>query len=1820
MLSQEIRTLDDILGSLRLLLDRMGAVLPASADEVSSLVTQALDAISVIRERTRAVAAEVGTAAVWSDRTEFDALLAGLANALATQDVDRTRGFLRDLAATVESHVVVHRSAQSADQRNRTRLQAVDEISQAAARHMPPAIPGPTSASAWLPWAWMLAGDPLSHLDAALLHAGLPALAELVREVEPTWWQASARIPDPEPPKVEPEPTRIVAQFVPEPSAIESPPEPMLVVAESTPPAEPEQVQIVVERQPESALVIELPALIQPELASLVVEPAPKSTSIEPPPQPSTDQPPPLTVVAAPELRPTLPEPRSPSVPAPVAAPRSMAPAPPAVSRLDLRTGLIASDVVEDFDRRRFASTTARSFAVSLSGATGPTEAWATLAWALVEERRFAEAYWLSAAMQSVPEVAVIAPIPQIVEALAFCETRISQDGPSATRLQDLYIQLDYNRLVDLDGVLSADAWLALSASLRPALMAPFCGALELLGMLEGRLDGAAGQIVRLVVEHARRGQPLVPDRMRDYAGWESELAELRQRADTWSARASTRTVNYAPATDIWRQWQRAGGTIHGLLAPVRMGDVTRRDFVSTEIERLSTQGRFIAQVDATRREKRIPNPIIARALDQLGHFTDEAIDLARDWLRLLDAEPQVDADRERLERLRAELARLQPAIAQQLAALGAADRSISVARAVVATALEGVISLLAGQAGGLGEEVDRRRLLGPSLLITGATDDDHLEMAACAIIESVARPPTWLEVFQSQLDRRNLAAARAVLEAGVHAVATDAEKRQMSQRLDASVAECKQELKDAIERTQRAVEEAVLNDVVAEDERLRLGHRVEMIGRQDTVSFAEPLAVLDGLRRNLDQRTQRRADECREELGKLQGVDPATRQRIERALDARELSAAFELVALIREKRSLPGEDSARGHLAAFFPAAERQITQFLETNPPPVLVRTVRVGRPLPWVDLPLDGDRARDACLALESWYELKRRGRPAQPAEISPRIAQLLKWIGFDASVAVMRTRSNRCWFDVSAAIPKNCPVPRFGSITEGKYRLLVTWEQPADDRLLEWVEQDAKDSAVLVFHFGRIAEQGRRDLAKRSRSVHRSPIIIDDKLLVFLAGEREGRLNALFECALPFAFTNPYMPYAAGNVPPEIFFGRSRELREVTDQFGSCFIYGGRQLGKSALLRAAERHFTVASIGHFAFYIDLKSEGIPEQRPPSDLWSLVAQQLRERGIVDAKKTNLQAEGVVGEIRAWLNTAGDRRLLLLLDEADSLLDHDASAAGKFAIVGRLKNLMESTNRRFKVVFAGLHNVQRFVSIPNQPLAHFGNPISIGPLEPRFALELVERPLRALGFELKSRDLALRIVSHSNYQPSLIQLFCHELVEHLSRTARFDVRTTPPCEVTGEHIDEIYRSQDLRARIRERFEWTLNLDTRYRVLAYTAAHLTLESPPSFPEGITFRELGDQARGFWRRGFDGTSADELRGLVDEMVGLGLFAADAGRYRLRSPNVLRLLGSADQIVDQLMQMEDIAPPPAFEPGSHRRPLDPSHVQRSPLTLADEADLLKEGGKVRLLFGSDALGLGALDRGLSLMSDAHTKVLPLEAALIVRPEELLGRIPEDAARVILWGRFDELPGAPEARRAAIEVLATRLARRKKQTVTVVVAMGPAEARSWMTLEPGPRLETEKLAPTMCLKRWSHSMIRRWAEDANVSPNAFDHQAIYERTAGWPLLTEELGDKAVKKTQRLLESIDSLDVDVSRAFAASIRIDDLPELALLAELLKPGETIGIEEACMFLEVEADAAEAWLSLGERQQLLVRDADRWRVEGVALHLLHRAAAHYL
>ena len=316
----------------------------------------------------------------------------------------------------------------------------------------------------------------------------------------------------------------------------------------------------------------------------------------------------------------------------------------------------------------------------------------------------------------------------------------------------------------------------------------------------------------------------------------------------------------------------------------------------------------------------------------------------------------------------------------------------------------------------------------------------------------------------------------------------------------------------------------------------------------------------------------------------------------------------------------------------------------------------------------------------------------------------------------------------------------CPLHTFGSSANGKYRILLNWRKPARDFIIQSIG-DGQGRPTIVFHFGHL---GRDREGLRRWATHESQrhfLVVDETLVLFLAATPSGRLSTLVRCSAPFTASEPFVT-TSSLVPPEVFYGRSKEREEVMDRYGSCFVYGGRQIGKTALLRSVEAQFNEPEEHRLAKWIDLKSRGIGEDRQPEDIWRLLWRELSWALFSDERKepkgNDRLKEEFVQAVKDWMKEHDEGRLLLLLDEADKFLELDARA--DFAESTGLKGLMEDSDRRFKVVFSGLHNVLRTTRGANHPLIHLGNPLCIQPLisngEWQEARQLITEPLAVVG----------------------------------------------------------------------------------------------------------------------------------------------------------------------------------------------------------------------------------------------------------------------------------------------------------------------------------------------------------------------------------------------------------------------------------------------------------------------------------------------------
>ena len=157
-----------------------------------------------------------------------------------------------------------------------------------------------------------------------------------------------------------------------------------------------------------------------------------------------------------------------------------------------------------------------------------------------------------------------------------------------------------------------------------------------------------------------------------------------------------------------------------------------------------------------------------------------------------------------------------------------------------------------------------------------------------------------------------------------------------------------------------------------------------------------------------------------------------------------------------------------------------------------------------------------------------------------------------------------------------------------------------------------------------------------------------------------------------------------------NCRQEMFFGRKQEIAKIIGRDSEgILVYGGRQLGKSALLAQVQQLHNKPGEGRVIIREDVKSLGT-SAREADEIWKIMSEKLRPHGVVGPKSGRRDA--VIADIKRWINERPNRQVLCLLDETDNFLAFEAK--NDFPNLMHVKGLMEDTSRAFKVVFAGLH----------------------------------------------------------------------------------------------------------------------------------------------------------------------------------------------------------------------------------------------------------------------------------------------------------------------------------------------------------------------------------------------------------------------------------------------------------------------------------------------------------------------------------------------
>lgn len=523
----------------------------------------------------------------------------------------------------------------------------------------------------------------------------------------------------------------------------------------------------------------------------------------------------------------------------------------------------------------------------------------------------------------------------------------------------------------------------------------------------------------------------------------------------------------------------------------------------------------------------------------------------------------------------------------------------------------------------------------------------------------------------------------------------------------------------------------------------------------------------------------------------------------------------------------------------------------------------------------------------------------------------------------------------------------CP-PVLGSSAGGHYRALIVGPGVLFEQIEDQLE---KMVPTFVLVAERMSVEKRREFAAGFRRSNVQALMIDEALIAYIAISTTRRLETLLDCTLPFGRFESYTD-SAGKLPREMFFGREEDIEIITSREAhGCLVYGGRQLGKSALLAQVqeihhnkERAFIVA--------LDTVKTLGESNRPAREVWGIVARMLHgtDAGITTGRETT--EEAVVRAIQIWLDAHRSGRILILLDETDNFLS--AEARNGYINLMPLKTLMENTNRGFKIVFAGLHNVRRIYDDPNSPLPHLGKPICVGPLnvnhnDKKSARDLVVQPMRAAGFVFENPMAVDKVLAYVNHYPSLVQTFCKGLLQHLHRQ-RASLGDGPLWKIpdalvfSGEGFDQI------RDQIREKFQLTLRLDPRYALIANVMALIRVDRGDEsiLRSGLRTSEIREETLRHWPQHIQVAGESDFRALLDELSQLGILSKissdsfGSSRYVLRTREVAQMLGQETEIIEALSTLYEREGKIDYDPSTYHRaykaPSGARQMLRSPLS------------------------------------------------------------------------------------------------------------------------------------------------------------------------------------------------------------------------------------------------------------------------------------------
>jgi len=335
---------------------------------------------------------------------------------------------------------------------------------------------------------------------------------------------------------------------------------------------------------------------------------------------------------------------------------------------------------------------------------------------------------------------------------------------------------------------------------------------------------------------------------------------------------------------------------------------------------------------------------------------------------------------------------------------------------------------------------------------------------------------------------------------------------------------------------------------------------------------------------------------------------------------------------------------------------------------------------------------------------------------------------------------------------------------------------------------------------------------------------------------------------------------------------------------------------------------------------------------------------------------------------------------------------------------------------------------------------------------------------------------------------------------------------------------------------------------------------------------------------RDWWGLGFSNTSLEDLKGYLLEMRGLGVLVRNeaTGLFRLRSPNLVRLMGTDDDIANRLLELESKEPRTKPSSDDHHASLANTAQIYSPLTYAQESRLVREKSGIGIIFASEATGYDNLPKALERfipvdLPDELGKCTEIPYS-ITQPVDLRNWLRSYVEQHNSYERLtvyvrpislssDELANLVDE---AIQFCSGQ--RSQKRWLRVYFVFRPSDTWIWLNL-PLPRREDleNRVDAYEFAECWNINGISYRLDRHDKLATDEICQQVEKVTAGWPNLIDELFRRGKHYDLRpdinkLATELGSSSSELSQRFRKSLGIGINPVIEQMVQVLTKLQTV------------------------------------------------------